>query len=259
MRLIIITLLLSGLTACATDKHHADTGILDRQAAKIQSTVIVNAVPDTQLKAEIIHSNTAMTSGAFMFGAIGGAIAGAVDAAIDAKHQKEADAVAAPLRAVLSDYHFTQEMHQALALSLKPAAILKTAEIIDSDQHLKKMELKTKLQDKPANASLYVESSYALSPDFKQLHIVSKARLYLQGYDLKQLFKYESDFKSEALSGEDPDALQQQWTAKHGALLKAKLRKGIQTVVQQLQQELGGNRKVTASSDPNRTASTVAM
>ncbi len=77
MHLIIAIVITSVLTACASNGHHTDTAIMNRNAAKIESTLIVNAVPNHGLQAEIIHSNVGMASGAFMFGAIGGGIAGA--------------------------------------------------------------------------------------------------------------------------------------------------------------------------------------
>jgi len=202
--------------------------------------MIVNAVPEDRLQAEIIHSNTAVASGAFMFGALGGAIAGAVDAAIDAKRQKEADEVAAPLREVLADYHFSDEMHQAIEASIKPVTLLKSSLVTDINQHMKKNALKEKLKDRLDNASLYIESSYALSPDFKQLHIISKVHLYLDGYDMKQLFSYTADYKSKSLSGMTPSELQEQWRADGGAQLKAAIREGIQKVVLKIKRELAG-------------------
>jgi hypothetical protein len=180
--IISFLLFLSILSSCAPNVHKPLESLAKEQISTTDAYLIIE---QQEINANIDQSNVTAAMG-------GGLIAALIDASINNSRAKEAEKLMKPIRDSLIDFQFDKYLMEQLQKQMSSVEWM----------NLKSLQLKKDFseesisgffKDSSASVVLYVQTNYYLTPDFKDLKVLSKVYMLPNNEELRKFRDVSSD------------------------------------------------------------------
>jgi hypothetical protein len=269
IRLIRRTALVASLllSACSSIPPHEYLPAPAQQ--RIATTDVVVPIRQSEIYVYVPPS-TAGAAGGAAFGLVGAIVGAVVDASVNAARSSKAEAAVKPLRDSLVDYNFDNAMQGDLKSSLGQVAFLNVAEVHEV-KDVTNDALDASLAGSKQGAVLFVTTDYHLSNDGDVLYITVAASLFGNNdalrsvkappakspkTSLKNALYYNTMVFETKVAGasSDRDHNIANWSADHGAAMRAALDVGARELAAMLASDIQRSEKDSAGPPGAMTA-----
>lgn len=181
---ILALISMLGLAGCAGQPLYKP--MQESVSNKVKNTSLIHVSSQQELIAEFEVSQAGLVA-AGGFGALGGLIGAMVDTGINQSRASEAEETVLPLRDILIDYDFKNEMEHSINAVFEGSKWHQDKLILIAEDSSKALD--AAIKEKETDGVISISTAYHMSPNFNDLKVMAHVNLFPNTPELKAIQK----------------------------------------------------------------------